>query len=51
MNLKLKLGNINVIRDWGWAPEYVYAMWLMTQQDVPDDYVIATEKSFFENFC
>ena len=45
IDLKLKLGNINVIRDWGWAPEYVYAMWLMTQQDVPDDYVVATGKS------
>ena len=45
IDLKLKLGNINVIRDWGWAPEYVYAMWLMTQQDIPDDYVIATGKS------
>ena len=45
IDLKLKLGNINVTRDWGWAPEYVYAMWLMTQQDVPDDYVVATGKS------
>ena len=44
-DLKLKLGNIDVIRDWGWAPEYVYAMWLMTQQDIPDDYVLATGKS------
>ncbi len=39
---KLKLGNINVWRDWGWAPEYVEAMWLMLQQDVVEDYVIAT---------
>ena len=39
---KLKLGNINVWRDWGWAPEYVEAMWLMMQQDVMEDYVIAT---------
>ena len=36
------LGNIEVQRDWGWAPEYVEAMWLMLQQDNPDDYVIAT---------
>ncbi len=39
---KLVLGNINIERDWGWAPEYVEAMWLMMQQDVPDDFVIAT---------
>jgi len=39
---KLSLGNINIQRDWGWAPEYAQAMWLMLQQDEPDDYVIAT---------
>lgn len=39
---KLILGNINIYRDWGWAPEYVEAMWLMLQQDKPDDFVIAT---------
>ncbi len=39
---KLHLGNISIQRDWGWAPEYVEAMWLMLQQDQPDDYVIAT---------
>lgn len=39
---KLLLGNIDIKRDWGWAPEYVEAMWLMLQQDQPDDYVIAT---------
>ena len=38
----LHLGNISVQRDWGWAPEYVKAMWLMLQQEQPDDYVIAT---------
>jgi GDPmannose 4,6-dehydratase len=38
----LVLGNIDVARDWGWAPEYVEAMWLMLQQDVADDYVVAT---------
>ena len=38
----LELGNIAVERDWGWAPEYVEAMWLMLQQDTPEDYVIAT---------
>jgi GDPmannose 4,6-dehydratase len=36
------LGNIAVQRDWGWAPEYVEAMWLMLQQEEPNDYVIAT---------
>lgn len=38
----LKLGNLNAMRDWGYAPEYVDAMWLMLQKDEPDDYVIAT---------
>lgn len=41
-NEKLILGNINIYRDWGWAPEYVEAMWLMLQQDKPDDFIIAT---------
>lgn len=36
------LGNLDAKRDWGYAKEYVYAMWLMLQQDKPDDYVIAT---------
>lgn len=39
---KLTLGNLEVQRDWGWAPEYVEAMWLMLQQNISDDYVIAT---------
>jgi len=39
---KLNLGNISIQRDWGWAPEYVEAMWLMLQQEKADDYVIAT---------
>lgn len=39
---KLYLGNLGAKRDWGYAKEYVEAMWLMLQQDVPDDYVIAT---------
>lgn len=39
---KLQLGNISIARDWGSAEEYVEAMWLMLQQDHPDDYVIAT---------
>lgn len=39
---KLYLGNISIQRDWGWAPEYVEAMYLMLQQDRPDDFAIAT---------
>jgi len=39
---KLYLGNLKAKRDWGYAPEYVEAMWLMLQQDHPDDYVIGT---------
>lgn len=39
---KLYLGNLDAKRDWGYAKEYVEAMWLMLQQDKPDDYVIAT---------
>ncbi|HHB76808.1 MAG TPA: NAD-dependent epimerase/dehydratase family protein, partial [Desulfobulbus sp.] len=39
---KLRLGNTSVQRDWGWAPEYVEAMWLMLQQDQPEDFIVAT---------
>ena len=39
---KIYLGNLDAKRDWGYAPEYVEAMWLMLQQDKPDDYVIGT---------
>jgi len=39
---KVQLGNLDISRDWGWAPEYVEAMWLMMQLDQPDDFVIAT---------
>jgi GDPmannose 4,6-dehydratase len=42
---KLYLGNLDARRDWGYAPEYVEAMWLMLQQDLPADYVIATGQS------
>jgi GDPmannose 4,6-dehydratase len=38
----LKLGNLDAQRDWGFAGDYVQAMWLMLQQDTPDDYVVAT---------
>ncbi len=41
----LFLGNMDIRRDWGWAPEYVQAMWLMLQQATPQDYVIATGHS------
>ena len=43
---KLYLGNLDAKRDWGFAGDYVNAMWLMLQQDIPDDYVIATGKTF-----
>lgn len=39
---RLRLGNLDIARDWGWAPEYVDAMWRMLQLDNPDDFVIAT---------
>ena len=39
---KLTLGRLDIVRDWGWAPEYVDAMWRMMQEDKPDDYIIAT---------
>jgi GDPmannose 4,6-dehydratase len=42
LNSELKLGNLDSKRDWGYAPEYVEAMWLILQQDEPDDYVIAS---------
>ncbi len=57
---RLKLGNLDIRRDWGWAPEYVEAMWLMLQKENPDDYVIATGETHslrefvsevFSNFC
>lgn len=43
---KISLGNINSQRDWGYSKDYVYAMWLMLQQDHPEDYVIATGKAY-----
>lgn len=42
---RLKLGRIDISRDWGWAPEYVQAMWLMLQQERSRDLIIATGKS------
>lgn len=41
---RLVLGNINSLRDWGHAKDYVYGMWLMMQKDTPDDYVLATNE-------
>jgi GDPmannose 4,6-dehydratase len=41
-NESLSLGNIEIMRDWGWAPEYAEAMWRMLQQESPQDYVIGT---------
>ena len=42
----ISLGNLEAKRDWGYAPDYVEAMWLMLQQDIPNDYVIATGKTY-----
>jgi GDPmannose 4,6-dehydratase len=44
--MKLRLGNLEAKRDWGHAEDYVEAMWLMLQQDEPDDYVVATGKTY-----
>lgn len=43
---KLYLGNIDAVRDWGYAPEYVEAMWLLLQADTPGDFVVATGTSY-----
>jgi GDPmannose 4,6-dehydratase len=43
---KLTLGRLDISRDWGWAPDYVEAMWLMLQQENPNNYVIATGHTF-----
>ena len=49
---KLFLGNLEAKRDWGYAGDYVEAMWMMLQQDAPDDYVIATGRSMsVREFC
>ena len=48
---KLLLGRLDISRDWGWSPEYVEAMWLMLQQEQPDDFIIATgELNSLEDF-
>ena len=49
---ELVLGNLSAMRDWGHARDYVRAMWLMLQQDTPDDYVIATGRTVaIRDFC
>ncbi len=52
MATELRLGNLEAQRDWGFAGDYVEAMWLMLQQDEPDDYVVATgETHSVREFC
>lgn len=49
---EIRLGNLEALRDWGYAGDYVEAMWMMLQQEVPDDYVIATGKMIsVKEFC
>ena len=49
---ELRLGNLDAQRDWGYAKDYVKAMWLMLQQDSPDDYVVATGRTHsVRDFC
>ncbi len=49
---KIYLGNLDARRDWGFAGDYVEAMWLMLQQDEPDDFVISTDETFsVQEFC
>ena len=45
METELQLGNIESKRDWGYAPDYIKSMWLILQQDEPDDYVVATNET------
>jgi len=51
LDKKLYLGNLDAKRDWGYAGDYVEAMWMMLQQDKPDDYVIATGESYSVREC
>ena len=49
---ELRLGNLDGQRDWGFAGDYVEAMWLMLQQDEPDDYVVSTDETHsVREFC
>ena len=45
-SLKLELGNIDIYRDWGWAPDYVRAIWLMMQRNKPRDFIIGSGKTY-----
>jgi GDPmannose 4,6-dehydratase len=47
----LRLGNLDARRDWGYAKDYVEAMWLMLQRDTPEDYVLATNESHSVREC
>lgn len=48
----IELGNLNSLRDWGHAEDYVYGMWLMLQQETPDDFILATGKQYsVREFC
>lgn len=52
LDRELRLGNLDARRDWGFAGDYVEAMWLMLQQDAPDDYVVATNQTYsVRDFC
>jgi GDPmannose 4,6-dehydratase len=52
LDTELRLGNLDAKRDWGFAGDYVRAMWLMLQQDTPDDYVVSTSKTHsVREFC
>src|SRR5437016_5246862 len=52
LDTEVRLGNLEAKRDWGYAPDYVKAMWLMLQQEQPDDYVVATgETHSVREFC
>jgi len=51
LDKKIFLGNLDAKRDWGFAGDYVEAMWLMLQQPKPDDYVIATGESYSVRDC
>ena len=42
----LKLGNVEIVRDWGWAPDYVKAIWLMMQRTKPRDFIIGSGKTY-----
>ena len=44
------MGNLDTLRDWGHAKDYVYAMWLMLQQDKPEDFCISTGKKTIRDF-